>query len=314
MGVDPLGILRDDCIDPTSSPKELMDVASIVKQRLADLGLEQKDLAAAAGVTESYISQLLNRKKLPPAPGRTKVYEKIARFLKLPSGELTKLAANERREEMMRSLGNPQPALLKEVREFILRKALPSKEKRIREVFEKEPFGEVERLVTQKLLEVAKRVATEELNSENWLRLAARLSGRSYREMRLIVSKFMDANVFDISAENFVSFLEPLIESWNIDFDTFGMEIVLSSRLSPGDPKRFEFVESSGQTLEDEPGFKRFLQDSALSSDISKEEIEFLKKLRFRGRRPTPLYYYRELQNLRDPLSFERTKTKGRRK
>ena len=289
-----------------------MDVASVIKQRLADLGLEQKDLAAAAGVTESYISQLLNRKKLPPAPGRTKVYEKMAKFLRLPSGKLTKLAANQRREDMMRSLGNPPPALLKEVREFILRKAPPAKEKQIRAVFEKEPFGEVERFVTQKLLEVAKRVATEELNSENWLRLAARLSGRSYRETRVIVSKFMDASVFHISGENFVSFLDPLIESWDIDLDTFGMEIVLSSRLSPGDPKRFEFVEkNSDHTLDEEPGLKRFLQDSSLSSDVSKEEIEFLKKLRFRGRRPTPLYYYRELQNLRDPLSFERPRTKA---
>jgi hypothetical protein len=32
--------------------------------------------------------------------------------------------------------------------------------------------------------------------------------------------------------------------------------------------------------------------------------MEFLKKLRFNGKRPTSLYYYRELQNLRDPLHF----------
>ena len=36
----------------------------------------------------------------------------------------------------------------------------------------------------------------------------------------------------------------------------------------------------------------------------SEEEIEFLKRLRFKGIRPTPLYYYREVQNLRDPLHF----------
>ncbi len=30
----------------------------------------------------------------------------------------------------------------------------------------------------------------------------------------------------------------------------------------------------------------------------------FLKSLRFEEKRPTPLYYYRELQNLRDPLNF----------
>ena len=39
-----------------------MDVGSVIRGRLAELGLEQKDLAAAAEVTESYISQLLSRK------------------------------------------------------------------------------------------------------------------------------------------------------------------------------------------------------------------------------------------------------------
>ena len=48
-----------------------MDVGSVIRQRLGELGLEQKDLATAAEVTESYISQLLTRKKAPPAPDRT---------------------------------------------------------------------------------------------------------------------------------------------------------------------------------------------------------------------------------------------------
>ena len=43
-----------------------MDVCLLIKHRLEELGLEQRDLAAAAEVTESYISQLLTRKKLPP--------------------------------------------------------------------------------------------------------------------------------------------------------------------------------------------------------------------------------------------------------
>jgi len=41
-----------------------------------------------------------------------------------------------------------------------------------------------------------------------------------------------------------------------------------------------------------------------VSGDATEEEIEFLKRLRFNGKHPTPLYYYRELQNLRDPLHF----------
>ncbi len=64
-----------------------MDVCLVIKHRLEELDLEQRDLAAAAEVTESYISQLLTRRKLPPAPGRTDIYDKMGKFLKLPSGK-----------------------------------------------------------------------------------------------------------------------------------------------------------------------------------------------------------------------------------
>jgi hypothetical protein len=50
-----------------------VDVPLLIRQRLSELGLDQKDLAAATQVTESYISQLLARKKAPPAPGRTDI-------------------------------------------------------------------------------------------------------------------------------------------------------------------------------------------------------------------------------------------------
>ena len=282
-----------------------MEASLVIKQRLEELGLEQRDLAAAAEVTESYISQLLTRKKLPPAADRTDIYDKMEKFLKLPSGNLSNLAEHQRKEELRRSLGDPPPPLLKQVRALILRKCAPDKEKQIRAIFEKQPFGELERLVTQKLLGVVKRVAKEELESENWLHLVAQLSGRSYQQMRVILLEFLDTDVFHVSVENCVSFLDPLIESWDIDLVTFALEIVLNRRLAPGHPKKFEFVEKEGDQLSEElPGFIKFLRDPSLSGEASKEEVEFLKRLRFNGRQPTPLYYYREWQNLRDPLHF----------
>ena len=63
-----------------------MDVCLVIKQRLEQLGFEQKDLAAAVEVTESYITQHLTRKQLPPAPDRIDIYEKMGKFLKLSSG------------------------------------------------------------------------------------------------------------------------------------------------------------------------------------------------------------------------------------
>jgi transcriptional regulator with XRE-family HTH domain len=282
-----------------------MDVCLLIKQRLAELGLEQKDLASAAEVTESYISQVLTRKKLPPAPDRTDIYEKMAKFLKLPSDRLSKVAALQRTEELKRNLADPPAPLFKEVRELILRKCVPDREKQIRVILEKQPFGELERLVTQKLLDVVKRVAKEELNSENGLHLIARLTGRSYEQVRVNLLEFLDTDVFNLSPQNCVSFLDPLIETWDVDLATFSMEVVLNRRLAPGDPTRFEFVEKAASPTELEPGLKEFLNDTSLSGTAAKEEVDFLKKLRFNGKRPTPLYYYRELQNLRDPLHFE---------
>jgi hypothetical protein len=89
--------------------------------------------------------------------------------LKLPSDKLSKLA--DVQEELKRSLGDSLAPLFQEVRELILCKCAPNKAKQIRAIFEKQPFGELERLVTQKLSDVLKRVAKQELESENWVHL-----------------------------------------------------------------------------------------------------------------------------------------------
>jgi len=282
-----------------------VDVCLVIKERLQVLGVGQKDLAAATEVTESYISQLLTRKKLPPAPDRTDIYEKMGKFLKLSSGKLAQLAELQRREAMKRNFEDPPAPLFHEVRELVLRKCTPEKQQEIRAIFEKQAFGELERLVTQKLLDVIKRVAREELKSEKWLHSVARHSGRSYKQMRVTILEFLDTDVFHVSLENCVSFLDPLIESWEIDLSGFAMQIVLNRRLAPGHSRRFEFVERDPDLPSGgEPGLNAFLKDASLSGTVTQEDIEFLTQLRLKGKRPTPLYYYRELQNLRDPLHF----------
>jgi len=294
-----------------------MDMLFVIKQRMEELGLEQKDLAAGANVTESYISQLLNAKKAPPAPERTDIYAKLEKSLELPGGRLAKLAHLQRREELRRKALDPPAPLFTEVRRLILRKCATGKADQVRAIFEKQPFGEVERLVTQKLLDVVKSLAREELDNESWLRLFARLSRTSYEEVRVGILEFLDTDVFHVSDENCVSFLEPLIESWDIDFASFCIEVRLNRRLGPGPPRRFEYVERDAEPRGDvEPGLEAFLGDASLCGDVTDEEIAYLKRLRFDGLRPTPLYFYREVQSLRDPLHFPprpqaRVKRKG---
>ena len=283
-----------------------MDFPLLIRHRLKELGSDQRALAGAAHVTESYISQLLTGKKAPPAPGRTDIYERMETFLRLPAGKLATLADLIRTEALKRRLADPPAPLFKEVRELILGKCAPAKVPSIRAIFEKEPFGALERLVTQKLLDVVKRGAKEELHDENWLRLMGRLSHRTDEQLRVLVIEFLETDIFNVSADDCVTFLDPLIESWEIDLETFGMEIVLNRRVAPGHTKKFEFVEREViAPVEEEPGLRAFLQDRAMSGDATAEEIEFLRKLTFTRRRPTPLYYYRALQDLRDPLHFD---------
>lgn len=285
-----------------------MDVFHLIHHKLTELGLDQRELADAAEVTESYISQLLSRKKMPPAPARTDIYDKLGRFLKLPAGKLAGLAEIQRKQELKRKIESPPAPLFREVRELLLEKCKREKRRQVRAIFEKEAFGELERLITQKLLDVVKALAREELGRESWLRIVARESDRSYKQMRVAILEFLDMDVFNITPDSCVAFLDPLIVSWDVDLASFGLEIVLNRRIAPARLKKFEFVEKEASGSSDgERGLREFLKDRSVSGDATPEEVEFLRQLHFKdGRRPTALYYYRELQNLRDPLHFRR--------
>jgi hypothetical protein len=263
-----------------------VDMSFIIRQRLRELKREQRDLAAAAQVTESYISQLLSRKKPPPAIERTDLYDRMDAFLEFPAGHLAAMAQAQRLEELKRKLAVIPAPMFREVRELILRKSKPGTRIQVREIFEKQPFGELERLVSQALLAVAKRVAQAGLTDEKWLRRAGKLARRSPQEFR-------------------VQILGPLIESWDIELKTFAVEVFLNKRLASTRVVRFRFVETSVLPgPEEEPGWKEFLRNPGMSGDANAVELTFLKSLQFHRLRPTALYYYREMQSLRDPLHF----------
>lgn len=245
-----------------------MDVAMMIRHRLDELGLDQRDLARAADVTESYVSQLLTRKKAPPAPDRTDIYDRMDRFLKLPHGELGRVAEAHLKEELKRRLGDIAP-LFPELRELLLRKCAPDQVAQVRAIFQRQPFGELERLLARQLLHVA-GLGSDVLH---------------------ITSKQRDR-------------LDAMIAVWSWDAATFALEIKMTRRTRGVEPlKHFEYVERE-KPVQREQGLVEFLRDPALSGTATPEELAYLRALRLKNRRPTALFYYRELQNLRDPLHF----------
>jgi len=241
-----------------------MDIALVIRQRLDELQLDQRDLARAASVTESYVSQILTRRKAPPAPERTDIYDRMDRFLKLPHGELARVAEAHLKEERMRRLGEVAP-LFPALRALLLRKCARAEREAVRSVFERQSFGELERLVAQTLLQVAG----------------------------------VGGDVLHITPKQ-RSRLESVIATWEWEPVTFALTI----RTTAGEQKRFEYSERGEPTADQEKGLVEFLRDAQLSGSATPAELAFLKSLRFKDRRPSALYYYRELQNLRDPLHF----------
>ena len=239
-----------------------MDVALVIRQRLEELELDQRDLARAAHVTESYVSQILTGKKLPPAPERTEIYDRMDRFLKFPHGELARVAEAHLKEERKRRLGEVAP-LFPELRELILKKCAPADVEPVRAIIERQSFGELERLVVQTLLHVA----------------------------------HLGGDVLHVTPKQRAR-LDALIASWEWDPGTFALTVSLAT----GDHKRFQYSERGNG--DQEKGLLEFLRDPLLSGTATASEVAFLKMLQFTDRRPTALYYYRELQNLRDPLHF----------
>ncbi len=278
-----------------------MDFAFVVRQRLEELGLGQRDLANAAEVTESYISQLLGRKKLPPLPNRTDLYEKMSRTLGLPREELARLAALEHHEALDQKWQEAPAARFGPMRDLILRKCRPARVRQMRAIFEKQPFGELEQMITRTLIDVVRDEARAHARDETWLRTIARRGRDTYREMRVRMIDLLDSDPRPIG--DFSLFLDPLIDWWDYDLDDFTLEVELAT----GTIRRFGFREETAKASNgEEPGLRKFLRDPTLSSGATADEIEILRRIKFSSAgRPTALFYYRTLQSLRDPLHFQ---------
>jgi hypothetical protein len=183
----------------------------------------------------------------------------------------------------------------------------PPRQLRMRGIFDEEPFGEMERLITRTLLQAIRDEARRHARDDTWLRTIA--SPGSYRKMRVRRIELLDSDPV-ASIGDFSVFLDPLIQWWDFDFVYFTVQVHLAGEAT----RRFGFHEESSEepAVVEEPSLRAFLRDATLSAGVTSEEIESLRRMRFpASRRPTALFYYRTLQNLRDPLHFR--ERRGRR-
>ena len=100
---------------PRLPSKTKETVARLIRRRLKELDRTPEMLATAVQVPEWYVDDLLSGRRLPPAPDRTDIYDKITRYLRLHRNELAD-RAEAQRAEVVQTRRRPVPR----VRELLL--------------------------------------------------------------------------------------------------------------------------------------------------------------------------------------------------
>ena len=211
---------------PAAGPlKRPVRVGQLMRRRLRELQRTPRELAEAVQVPEAYIADLLAGRRRPPAPGRTDVYERMTKFLRLHRNDLSTCARAERAGERR---NHRRPAA--RVRELLLVLCEPAKARALERRLAKQGGVELEYLIVQRLLEVAQSFVRRQLDDEVGIRIAATREGCTYLEMRMLLLEFLDATAESLTPEDHEAFVRSRIAAWDIDLDTHAMRIVLRTQ------------------------------------------------------------------------------------
>ncbi|MGH7547178.1 MAG: helix-turn-helix domain-containing protein [Gemmatimonadales bacterium] len=207
---------------PAAVPlKQPVPVGQLVRRRLRELKRTPRELAEAMRVSEAYIADLVAGRRRPPAPG-SDLYAPMGKFLRLHRNDLPTCARAERSTAGTR-LRRPAP----EVRRLLLELCHPGKARLLGRRVAKPDGAELECLIVQRLLEVARGFVSRQLEDEVGLRVAATREGRSYLDVRMRLLEFLDVTADSVTARDCEDFVRSRIASWDIDMDTRAMRIVL---------------------------------------------------------------------------------------
>jgi hypothetical protein len=222
---------------PRLPSKTKETVARLIRRRLRELDRTPEMLATAVQVPAWYVDELLSGSRLPPAPDRTDIYDKITRYLRLHRNELAE-RAEAQRAEVVQTRRRPVPR----VRELILELCDPTKLRALGRHLTGREGPELERLIAERILSVAKSFVGRQLEDEVGVRAAAKREGVEYLDMRIRMLDFLDARADTLTPAHHAHFVRPRIATWDIDVKTRAMRIVLRSQEPrPGQKRALNF-------------------------------------------------------------------------
>jgi len=85
----------------------------------------------------------------------------------------------------------------------------------------------------------------------------ARLTGRSYEQLRVTLLEFLDTDVFNLSPENCIFLPGSTDESWDVDLTTLVWRLVLNRRIPQGILRDMSLLNGGPDQPEVEAGVQR---------------------------------------------------------
>src|SRR5437879_9215685 len=184
--------------------KQPVKVGLLMRRRLRELKRTPRERAAAVQVSETYIADLLAGRRRPPAPGRTDVYERMTKFLRLHRNDLPTCARAERE-----SLGARRRRLHPTVRRALLELGEPVKARTLARRLGNTRGAALELLIAGRLLEVAQGFVRRQLDDEVGIRVAATREGCNYLDVRMRLLDFLDSSPDVLTLEIYMDFVRP---------------------------------------------------------------------------------------------------------
>lgn len=226
------------------SPSSPTTVGVLLQHRLTELNRSPAELAAAVQLPEPYIQDLLSGRRQPPLPGRTDVYDRMTRFLRLARNQLANCATAERASTATGELRGPRAPVAR----LLLALCEPATALELERRRERHGNAELADF-TQRLLDIAQGAVRRVLDDPVGLRITAAQQRKTYEALRLKVLEFLDVTPASLTVGDLAEFIQPRIALWDVDFQTGVLRVVLQGHEPRGRARRSADARSAFPTM-----------------------------------------------------------------
>jgi len=200
-----------------------MTVRKLLREAMAEVPRSPAELAEVLEVPIHYVRDLISGQRRAPLPGRTDLYDRMTRFLRLARTDLADCAAQERA-----GAGADREAPSGEIRKEMLGlcevETAAKLERRAHRGDGSEMLG-----ILARVLDVVQGTVRRRLDDQIPLRLTAARTGEDYIDVRMRVLEFLDASPSTLTTADFDEFVRPQVNNWDVDLETGVLRVVLKS-------------------------------------------------------------------------------------